>query len=311
MEIRCYDEVDPLSVLRLNMTVLGFPLTPALAAALRQHDHRFQDCLCFYAVVDGALAGQAGLLINDVETLVGPMRFGAAWAVCTLPCFARQGVARALMQKVQEVATQQGCTAITLVTNRTRVAHQLYQSLGYVDFAPVRQAFSFQRASGSLPDTLALRRVNNTDLPYLEQTFFANTNGLMGFVRRQESFLRANVQTELDIEAVLGVYRSNRPIGYVISRKFGDFLRVQCAVLPTDVSLSEVLMHLRKDDPTPFVVVADLVQAAHVHDLEQNGYQVEESWGSVMLKPLDPSLDFRHLLGVAEERFFIDSLDFT
>lgn len=52
MQIRTYAQVDPMQVLKLNMSVLGFPLTPRYAEGLRAHDRRMQPGLCLYAEVD-------------------------------------------------------------------------------------------------------------------------------------------------------------------------------------------------------------------------------------------------------------------
>lgn len=81
MEVRSCADVDPVDVLRLNLTSLAFPLTPGLAGALREHDRRYLPEFALYAVVEGQVAAQVGLLVADVETVRGSMRFGAVWAV--------------------------------------------------------------------------------------------------------------------------------------------------------------------------------------------------------------------------------------
>ncbi|HYG59923.1 MAG TPA: GNAT family N-acetyltransferase, partial [Symbiobacteriaceae bacterium] len=146
MEFRTYGQVDPYDVLRLNMLALDFPFTPQAAAALRQHDRRFSEGLAVYAVVDGAVAGQVGMLTAQAETVAGPVTVGAVWAVATLPAFGRRGIARALMERAEEELRAMGCVAVTLGTSRSRVAHRLYQSMGYEDILPVQRAFCFAEA---------------------------------------------------------------------------------------------------------------------------------------------------------------------
>lgn len=311
MEIRTYRDVDPLQVLKLNMTVLGFPLSPDLAAALRTHDRRMLDEFCFYAEVAGEVAGQAGLLVNTVETTASPMRLGAAWAVCTLPSYSRQGVARALMEQVEQRARELGCSGITLGTSRWRVAHRLYSATGYQDLLTVRQAYRFERPDAPADQRLTVRRAAAADLPGLEQAFFRRTSGLLGFVRRQPDFLQAALHGGLDLSEIHGVCRDGQAVGYMLARPAGEFLRVRCALLPDEIALPHAISALAALYPAPYIQISDLTHPHQIRDLEQSGYAIEETWGTFMLKSLTPGLDWNQLLGVTAERFFVDCLDFT
>lgn len=311
MEIRTYEQVDAAQVLALNMSVLGFPLTPALADALRKHDHRYHPFLAFYAVEGGQVAGQAGLLTSTVNTTEGPMKCGAAWAVCTLPQFGRQGIARTLMEQVAQTAAELGCQAITLGTNRTRVAHRLYLNLGYTDLLPIVQAFDVSGPRQPRSGRITVRRAAQPDLPVLEERFAAATAGKLGFTLRPAGFLRAAVQTDLDPNEIHGVCSSGRPVGYILARKAGDFLHVRCPVLPPNVTLTAVVDHLRALYPTPYLVVEQLTSRAQMRALELAGYRLQDSWGTFMLKPLAPRCDCRALFGLADGRFYVDPLDIT
>lgn len=311
MEIRTYDEVDPLAVLRLNLLGLGYAFTPELAANIRRLDRRSQDYLCLYAVADGVVAGQVGMFVNTLETLAGPMLFGAAWAVCTLPEMGRRGIARALMAAAEERAAAAGCRAVTLGTTRSRVAHRLYAETGYMDVLSLAQAFDFRAPGPAPPDGITARRADPDDLPALEATYLANTRGMLGFVHRQDDFLRAAVGSESRIEEVHGVWRRGEPVGYILAGPGGGMLTVRAALLPPDLPLPGALAALRAVYGLTRVHVTGLVQPAQKDQLAAAGYSVHDTWGTFMLKPLDPALDFPRLLGVAEGRFFMDQLDFT
>lgn len=57
MKIVEYDDADPLGVLHLNLSSLGYALTPERAALIRRVDVRPFPFFSVYAVEDGVVAG--------------------------------------------------------------------------------------------------------------------------------------------------------------------------------------------------------------------------------------------------------------
>jgi len=315
VKVKTYDEVNPLEVLQLNMSVLEYPLTPEVVQAFHDHDRRATRDLFYYAVVEGKLVGQAGLLTTQIETTEGPMKVGNAMAVCTDPGYARRGIARHLMAFLEEKARELQCRAITLATSRSRVSHHLYRDVGYIDLVLVWSAYNWRAAAGGpAPRALEVRQATEADLPLLEQTFYRNTAGMLGFVHRHEGFLQRNIHTrEIDISEIHGVYQGGAAVGYLGAKRTGNdsFLLVRQAVLPGSTELADVIKALQAFHKTPYVIVADEVRLSTVEQLRNHGYEPQVTWGTVMLRSLDDRLNFRELLGVTQGRFFMDCLDFT
>ncbi|HYG59776.1 MAG TPA: hypothetical protein VD902_17050, partial [Symbiobacteriaceae bacterium] len=86
---------------------------------------------------------------------------------------------------------------------------------------------------------------------------------------------------------------------------------VRGAVLPEDVPLTIAVTALRSLYPAPYVQVEQLTLAGQAQELAAAGFQVDAGWGTFMLKPLKAGLDFRQLMGVGTERFYLDPLDIT
>lgn len=63
----------------------------------------------------------------------------------------------------EQRAAAAGCQAVTLGTNRSRVAHRMYRELGYTDFLPVHKAFAFTPDTGAAPAGLEVRQATPTD----------------------------------------------------------------------------------------------------------------------------------------------------
>jgi len=89
------------------------------------------DCRTWLGIVDNIRSGFAivGLRGEDDPTAA------YIWTIEVLPAFRRMGVARQLLQRVEESAHEAGCAAIELhVSERNLDAVALYEAAGFVRF---------------------------------------------------------------------------------------------------------------------------------------------------------------------------------
>ncbi|MFS0561267.1 GNAT family N-acetyltransferase [Terribacillus sp. 179-K 1B1 HS] len=88
----------------------------------------------FVGLIDGQIAGTVQLQFSDKEN--GQHRAEVA-KLMTHPEHRKKGVARKLLQHVEQVAKDEGKTLLLLDTERNGPANLLYQSEGYVLFGEV------------------------------------------------------------------------------------------------------------------------------------------------------------------------------
>ena len=82
--IQVYDQVDPLTVLNLNLLSLNYALTPERARLIRRFDPRPFPFFMLYAVDQGLIVGQVGVYHLPMMIIEGPVDLGGVCAVCTL-----------------------------------------------------------------------------------------------------------------------------------------------------------------------------------------------------------------------------------
>lgn len=123
------DDAAPLAVL---MTELGYPSTEdEVRERFRTIDHE-PHYRAFVADYKGVVVGMAGALKSYYFEQNGS--YVRLAALVTSERFRNQGVAKALVEAVQQWARQEGATAIVLnCGNREerRAAHLFYQRLGF------------------------------------------------------------------------------------------------------------------------------------------------------------------------------------
>ena len=130
MQFKTYDEVDPSQVATLTLAGFGWNLDAIAAKKLRRLDPNCSDWFAMYAVEGDEILAQAGASYPHIETTDCTMKLGYIWGVTTSPGHARGGIARTLMEKVQDQMRDDGVEMFALSTAKSLVAYNLYASLG-------------------------------------------------------------------------------------------------------------------------------------------------------------------------------------
>ncbi len=312
MEFLPYDRVDPEQVRRLNLLGLGYYLGPERVARMRRLDPRFGGDFALYAVEDGQVLAQTGLLEVTLRTVAGEEKAGALWAVCTLPGHARRGVARALLTEAHRIFTERGYRFSFLTTSRSLVAHHLYRDLGYRDLAPMATAFAPASLkppddSWSLTSPGLTPEVAGTAWNIWRDAF----RGRLGFVRPRAFLAAAEAGGDLEPQGIRLISRRGQPVGYAFVRSGPAQVRVLELAAPAGVYRDAVLA-LAGEGP---LVMTGLVEGPEVGALRALGFAVLESYGRLMVCCLggssEPTLQVEQLLGVEQGRLWLGQLDHT
>jgi ribosomal protein S18 acetylase RimI-like enzyme len=108
------------------------------------------DCRTWIAILDGVRAGFAMVGLNGFRDA----RAAYIWTIEVLPVFRRRGVARELLDRMEESATVAGCVALDLhVALRNTDAQALYEVNGFLRtgternfYGPGKAAYRYRKA---------------------------------------------------------------------------------------------------------------------------------------------------------------------
>ncbi len=334
-----YDQVDPAQVLELNLLGLGYPLTAERATRLRSTEERLAPWMALYAVEDGLVIGQVGAMRVTLETRNGPEDFGALWAVCTRPDRTGQGVATRLVAETHRRFGALGLRHSLLTTSRERVAHHLYERLGYRDLVVFGQVMALPLAAAAPPAAGApaeLQPVPAGDRESIFRIYSEATADHLGFAHRSRRFAEAAAAAG-DASGPAGDVTSGgflvvRPpaagaipdetapaVGYVVVEPGREVVRILEAVTLPSHDLALTLAAVRRAFPRQIVVYRGILTGEAGKAVGRAGFgSVVEGPGVLMVAdlgvedPPGPDLGrLRETLGMDEELFFFGGLDST
>jgi GNAT superfamily N-acetyltransferase len=314
MKILEYGQVDPLEVLHLNMLCLGFQLTPERAALIHLHDPRAFPFFCLYAQADNAVVGQVGVFRLPVVSTEGADEVGGVWAVCGHPAYANQGIATRLLEEAHARMRAAGLRFSTLGTDRYRVAHRLYEKLGYQD---VFSSPSMVARREDLPETSALRatQAGNEYLSLADQLFEQIASGGLGFARRHRPFFPfLERRGYLRGEDLWIIWRGDEAVGYALASLNAPVLKIANLLLFNGIDPLAAVAAVTHQTGAAYIQ-ATIDRLAYRDTFAQAGLHLaSETWGTFMVKPLLEDLtvdDFRRLYGPGTDQFLISSMDTT
>jgi len=281
VDILEYDQVDPQQALALNLFGLSYFLDRRLVEDMRATEDRLAPFVALYAVENGTVLGQVGVMRVTLETTSGPETFGALWAVTTRPDRTRQGVASRLIGEAHERMREWNLRYSLLTTSRSLVAHALYVKHGYRDLLAFKQALApplGQTLVGpALPqeewDLAALAAAEpgengqaaGADLALIHNLYSASVRGRLGFVHRSPSTVKGAIAAgDLSLGNILVFRRRGHPAGYAIIEQEARVARVRemrlaleddaaarAALLAVRVAFADKTVLVRVSEPWP------------------------------------------------------------
>jgi GNAT superfamily N-acetyltransferase len=311
MRIEVYDNLNPLSVLQLNLLALDFALTPEHVALLRQSDPRPFPCLAIYAVEEDAILGQVGIFRLPMISTEGREDVGGIWAVSTHPQSAGRGIASRLLDEAHNRMREAGLRFSTLGTNRYRVAYKLYRQHGYEETNVWATALT-RWETAHQPTRLRANRLGSEGYEFVEQLFTNIAQDYLGFAWRHIPFSR--LRSKVDPKDIWILHENNQTIGYALASLGKNLLKISNLVLQKGSDANEAVAAVAAQLKSDYVQV-DLSRPTEITSLARAGYHVAHpNWDAFMVKPLLPEVSFedaQRLFGMGTDQFLISWLDVT
>lgn len=311
MRIEVYDNLNPLSVLQLNLLALDFALTPEHVALLRQSDPRPFPCLAIYAVEEDAVLGQVGIFRLPMISTEGREDVGGIWAVSTHPHSAGRGIASRLLDEAHNCMREAGLRFSTLGTNRYRVAYKLYRQHGYEETNVWATALT-RWETAHQPTRLRANPLGSEGYEFVEQLFTNIAQDYLGFAWRHIPFTR--LRWKVDPKDIWILQENNQTIGYALASLGKNLLKISNLVLQKGSDANEAVAAVAAQVKSDYVQV-DLSRPTEITSLARAGYHIAHpNWDAFMVKPLLPEVSFedaRRLFGMGTDQFLISWLDVT
>lgn len=311
LDIYEYDQVDPVSVLNLNLTALNFALTPEYAAHIRRTDPRPFPFFAIYAAERGQAVGQVGVFRLPMVSASGQEAVGGVWAVCTHPNRSGQGIASQLLAEAHRRMRAAGLRYSTLGTTRSRGAYRLYQRLGYVDTQVLGTALAGWETAHQ-PTRLRAVPAGDEGHARIERLFCRIAGYYLGFAWRQSPFALLWERTQPEELWVLK--DGKQELGYAITRLDGAMLHFRSLLLLPEVDIAEAVAAVATKIKSAFVNVS-VHRPVDINNLRQAGYRVAQpDWQAFMVKALTPDAsleDAWQRFGIGSDRFAVSWLDLT
>jgi len=309
MKILEYDDVDPLSVLQLNLLALEFPLTPEHVAHIRSTDPRPFPFFAIYAVEADQVLGQAGVFRLPMVSTAGREDVGAVWAVSTHPQHAGRGVASLLLDEAHARMRAAGLRFSTLGTNRYRVAYKLYQRHGYQDTQVLATALA-RWETAHQPTRLRARPLGSEGFDLVDKIFENVARNYLGYAWRHTPF--TYLRDKVEPGNVWILWENKCQVGYALVHKNKSILNISSLLLSKETDVTEAVAAVVNEIKVPYVKVK-ISRPVEIVSLRNAGFQVAQpTWGAFMLKPLITEVtaeDARDLYAIGTDRFLISWLD--
>ncbi len=289
MEIVTYEEVDDDQMTELTLTCFNHPYSKQHVVDMIKADSRVPEWGGeLYAKEDEKVLGTVGLLFPRLKTKSGVELTGGIRNVCTRPSASRKGVSTKLLNRAHEIMEEKGVRFSFLMTDKSNVAHNLYEKLGYRDILAYPAAYKKLKSD---VENEEIELKEEEDPEYVRKTYLNSVEGLTGLVVREDEFWEmAEARGWPKNENVRIAYRNGEKIGYLMLQ--GGRSQVIC---------EEIAVEEKKDLPTLLQAVESIydknyfvikfVNQNYVNILKDYGFNYyEDRWGQVLVKSFQGKL---------------------
>lgn len=309
MHIAEYDNVDPVSVLQLNMLALDFALTPEHVAHLRHSDPRLFPFFAIYVVENDQVMGQAGIYRLPMVSKEGREDVGAVWALCTHPHYTERGISSLLLDEAHVRMREAGLRFSTLGTNRYHLAYELYQQHGYEDMQILATAMA-RWETAHQPTRLKAQLPGPEGFDLIERVFQNVSSNYLGYAWRHTPF--APLRDKVNLEDMWVVWQNNSPVGYAHTHANRTMLNISSLLLYEGIDVTEAIAAVVAELKTLYVKVK-VSRPVDIVCLQRSGFKVAHpTQCAYMIKPLASGVSIekaRTLFGIGTDRFLISWLD--
>lgn len=243
---------------------------------------------------------------GEVETISGVA------GVVTRPERSHRGLARRLLEEVHQREAAVGSRFVMLWTGRAMMAHNLYESMGYVDVFTPPIAILRCGTPRKKPAGYEMRKATKGDAKPIHGLHRETTSGRMGFTPRPKGILPALFKLGwIKPNAFWLILRSGEPVGYAHLERGLGWAKSGEVVLKGGADVSAALSLLELEARGSWLTLSGTFVSDQRGLLARRGYALTgNSYSTLLARPLGgkrgPSMDE---LGTAEPSFTCQHLD--
>ena len=266
-----------------------------------------------YAVDGEEVFAKIEAIHIEYETTNGPNTVAGIGGVVTRRDKSRLGLARVLLEDVHQREKEMGINYSLLWTGRNNKAHNLYESLGYVDYYDPGAAVKKTANNNIISDGLNIRTATVDDTLLIDQLHDKITVNRLGFGKRIKNFMKLFFDLELVKPDTVRIFtKDDKVIGYAILQQNPAWIIVQELLIEPECS-GEAISLLEKESKGSWLSFRD----SFMHDshafLSRKGYSVlDYTYGTLMACDLNHQArqdEMLCLLGANNPKFVCHGLD--
>ena len=266
-----------------------------------------------YGIEEGEVICKVEVIEFEFETINGIETIAGIAGVLTRQDKSREGLARKLLENVHQREKESGIEISLLWTGRNNKAHNLYESLGYVDvYGPtfaVRKIPNNYKYDGKLK----IREASKEDAVVIENLHSKFANGRLGFTKRPRGlvkmFFEVGIEEPKSFQIILS--ENSEPIGYA-QFQGSSWISSQEVVVDQQYA-SETISLLSEKAKGKWLSFSDTFTLENNELLTKQGYKISPySYSTLMALSLNSNLknpDIASLLGTKDPKFICQSMD--
>lgn len=309
MKILEYKDIDPLSIVRLNLLNISFALESEPVGQFYRSDQGKFPFIGLYAVDENDVLGQVGIFQLPMFTNNALEEVGVVWALITHPAYTRRGIASYLLNESHSRMRAAGLRFSSLGVNRSQVAYNFFQYHGYEEMQSMATAIAHWETAHQ-PTRLFAQLPGRGEFDQIEKIFKNFKNSYIANPWRNTPI--AMLHTKMVQGNVWYLWENKQLVGYAVTQSNKTILSIKSLFLLHNTELTEAVAALVAEIKTSYVKV-NISRPVDIASLRHSGYQIiHPNWDAFMLKTLDPRVtveDARDLFGIGTDRFMIDWQD--
>jgi len=295
------------------MTAGWGPLGFAALKEIRGLGYPAPDYVGLCAVESGKVLSMVRVLRIPFTTTKGRETVSAIQGVVTRRDRSRHGLARRLLGEVHRREKGAGSRFAILWTNQSNMAHNLYNSMGYLDLYTPPLAMRRAGHRPARPSGYELRKIKRADSGIVEGLHADATRGRLGFTPRATHILdwvfRLGFAKREWLRLIL---RRGEPVGYLELQKNLGWVLSEELVLRDPASADDVLSLLESEIGDGWLALRGTFARDFHGALMRRGYSFTDQsyYGLLGLSLAGGGPRSLKALGTADPRFTCQLLDY-
>jgi GNAT superfamily N-acetyltransferase len=311
-----FDDLPPSaepSVHLLDMTAGWGPLGFAALKEITELGYPAADYVGLCAIESGKVLSMVRVLRIPFSATKGRETVSAIQGVVTRRDRSRHGLARRLFDEVHRREESAGNKFAVLWTGHSNVAHNLYNSMGYLDLYTPPLAMRRGGSRPARPKGYELRKIRRGDAGIVEGLHADATRGRLGFTPRAghifDWIFRLGFVKRESLRMIL---RDDEPVGYLEVQKNKGWVLSEEVVLRDPAMADDVVSLLESEAGDGWLTLRGTFVRDHHGTLRRRRYSYSDHsyFGLLGLSLAGAAPGSLKALGTSDPRFTCQLLDY-